>query len=144
MSSAPLPGHLQQFAHPLGEVVWAAVMALDAGLQHEILERLEAHLGEALLNPEKPGRKQRAIRALRRAAELLGGTPSVKGYRRLRDETHDPELIAVSSITSALAVGGWNDALALAALAPAPEEVRLPVVVSKSPFRYSQAECVAA
>jgi len=74
----------------LGAVVWAAIMKLDAGVQREVLERLEVHLGEALLDPEKPGRMQRAIRALRRAAELLGRSPSVKAYRRLRDETHDP------------------------------------------------------
>jgi hypothetical protein len=144
MSNAPLPAHLQQFAHPLGSAVWAAIMTLDAGVQREVLERLEVHLGEALLDPEKPGRMQRAIRALRRAAELLGRSPSVKAYRRLRDETHDPELIPVSSITSALGVGGWNEALSLAALAPAAEQVRLAVVVSKSPLRYTEAECLAA
>ena len=68
----------------------------------------------------------------------------MKAYRRLRDETHDPELIPDSSIRSTLAVGGWNEALALAALAPAVEQVRFPVVVSKSPLRYTQAECLAA
>jgi hypothetical protein len=55
-------------------------MKLDAGLQREVLERLAVHLGEALLDPEKPGRKQRAIRALRRAAELLERSPSVNAY----------------------------------------------------------------
>lgn len=144
MSNVPLPAHLQQFAHPVGAAVWAAIMTLDAGLQHEILERLDLHLGEALLDPNKPGRKQRAIRALRRAAELLGRSPSVKAYRRLRDETHDPELIPDASIRSALGVGGWNEGLELAGLAPSVEQVRLGVVVSKSPMRYTDAECLAA
>ena len=81
-------------------------MTLDAGLQHEIPGAPRNSTWVTRCTILKPGRTQHAIRALRRAAELLGRSPSVKAYRRVRDETHDPQLIPDSSIRSALGSRG--------------------------------------
>jgi len=114
--SAPLPPRMSAFADPLGDVVWAAVTALAPAEQQELYERLRDHLGEELLSEGRAsGRVHRAIDGLRRASELLGHSPSINQYRRLRKSHPDEPLPPDGSIRSSLG-GGWNDCLRIARL----------------------------
>ena len=115
--STPLPPRLSHFGDPIGDVVWAAVSALSPGDQQALYARLRDHLGDRLLTTSQAsGRVHRAIEGLRRAAELLGHSPSIKEYRRLRGEHPDDRLPADSSVRSALGSGTWNDCLRVARL----------------------------
>lgn len=112
----PLPPHNKRFAHGSGAVIWAAVMQLDEGEQHELLSELQDHLAMTpTLKTTQSARRLRAIENLRRAAELLGESPSMNAYRALRSEHPDEGLIADGSIRHALG-GTWNDCLTQAHL----------------------------
>jgi hypothetical protein len=110
--NTPLPPRLSQFADPVGDVVWAAVSALSPAEQQVLYKRLRDHLGDELLSENAvSARVHRAIEGLRRASELLGHSPSINEYRRLRESRPEEQLPPDGSIRSALGSGGWNHAL---------------------------------
>jgi hypothetical protein len=92
-------------------MLWAAIQTLDAARQYEFLRELAYLYASSAENPRTIGDKIRAaVVALRQAAELLGYSPSVKEYRRLRRQLPDLKLPPDGSIRRWLG-GGWNDCL---------------------------------
>ena len=80
-----LPPRREHFTQPSAAAVWAAVCTLDPALQWEVLRELQKRLGAADMLPSSQN-AQRAILALREAAELQGGSPSVRDYEELREQ----------------------------------------------------------
>lgn len=99
----------QLFSDSTAEVVWAAICALDEGLQHEVLRQLRERLAAAdIRETPQQQRLARAIAALREAADKQGRSPSVGEYRRLRVD--HPEWPPDGSVRRWLG-GSWNTAL---------------------------------
>ena len=112
-----------RFQHPESEIVWAAIDALDAGLQHEVLRELATRFASAGREPKTTRDKVgAAVAALHEAAAILGHSPSIKEYRALRQELHELELPPDSNIRRWLSQGhpsgegGWNGCLRRALL----------------------------
>lgn len=111
------------FRDPAAGVVWAAMCTLEEGAQHELL----AALGERLAFPEERPtphgmRVARGVAALREAVGLLGHSPSVGEYRRLRDQHPEHRWPDDRSVRQWLG-GNWNDALATAGLDALPDPI---------------------
>jgi hypothetical protein len=107
------------FRDQVTAVVWAAVLALDEGAQHELLAELRKRLSAPRERQTlAASRVARAISALRQADALLGHAPSVEDYRRLRLD--HPDWPADSSLRAWLG-GSWNQSLERAHLDRVPD-----------------------
>ncbi|MDX6453068.1 MAG: Homing endonuclease associated repeat [Gaiellaceae bacterium] len=140
--SSPLPPRFSNFADPLGDVVWAAVSALSPAEQQVLYQRLRDHLGDEFLAENSvSARIHRATDGLRRAAELLGHSPSINEYRKLRLAHPEEQLPPDGSVRSALGSGSWNHALAAARLDSVTDGDVMGVNLGT---RLTEAECLAA
>src|SRR4051794_35794612 len=95
----------------------AFLMQLDPATQREVFERFE----HDVLQPEGDTgsrRVRRVAAALHEARRMLGHSPSVREYRALRREHPDYGWPDSRSVTRALGVGSWNDALVRMRLEP--------------------------
>ena len=135
---SPLP--TPRFDDPGATVVWCAICALDEGLQHEVLEALRLRLAipEGRDTP-RAVKIAACVGALREAREILGRSPSVEDFRRLRTDRH-PEWPSDGTVRNVLG-GGWNDALRRARLDAVPEA---DVVLTAAGNRFRQSEAAAA
>jgi hypothetical protein len=115
-SSQQLPPRGERFADPVARAVWAAVLQLDGGQQHLILDELRARLSRLEPANSHETRVRHAIGCLRECAEILGRSPSVADYRRLRAENPSFKWPPDSSLRTWLG-GAWNDCLRRAQLA---------------------------
>jgi hypothetical protein len=115
MEIKPMP-RLALFRDPAAEVVMAAILALDTGLQTAVLSELQNRLAvDAFNSPNK--RAARGKQALHEAARILGRSPSIPAYRKLRRE--HPEFRWPSDGAIRKHSGGtWNQALEEAYLDP--------------------------
>jgi hypothetical protein len=149
----PQPPRGELFADPGAKVVWAAILALDVGMQHAVYQQLASELAVSEDQASKHGRRlARAVGALREAAELLTAQNAdlassqdapalgVEAYRRLRRRHPEAGWPPDSSIRRWLG-GSWNDALRRAQLEPLPEGDAL---VREIGSRLTRAECLAA
>lgn len=133
--------HLKRFEDPGARAVWAAICALDEALQHEVLLELRRRLADSDDRVGELNRKEaRGVRGLRLAAVELGGSPSKRAYRRLRQEHPELDLPADSSVIDWLG-GSWNAALERARLGRVPD-VDAEVIPAQP--RYSDEEIIAA
>lgn len=131
----------QLFSDPAAEVVWAGICALEEGAQHQVLAELRQRLGVPSDRTGEPNRKvARGVAALRQASEILGRSPSVRAYRRLRAERPELELPPDGSVRSWLG-GDWNAALERAKLERVPD---VDAAVAPLGPRFSAEELVAA
>ena len=106
----------RRFAHPEADVVWAAIEVLSEPLKHEVLRELASAVAIDEASPRTPAQKVRkGVAGLRQAFDLLGESPSIQGYRQLREALPELGLPADSSIRSWLS-GGWNECLSRALL----------------------------
>jgi hypothetical protein len=134
-----------RFEDPAAEVVWAAITALDEGLQHEVLVELRSWLGDPVgRGSAGADRAARAIAALRRVAEELGKngrlrSPSVGEYRLLRESKPELSLPPDGSVRRWLG-GDWNEALKQARLDAVPE----PLAMAPALGPISKEEAIAA
>jgi hypothetical protein len=108
---------LRRFEHPEAEVIWAAIETLDAAVKHGLLK----HLRERLAVPGDVAfahsmRVERAIAALREAAEHIDHSPSIYEYWRLVIERPELGWPKDGSIRRWLGNVSWNDALRRALL----------------------------
>jgi HNH endonuclease len=106
----PLPrGEI--FHSPAAKIVWAAVLALPAAAQFELLTQLQLRLASADTKADAHDlRVAGAQTALREVAALLGHSPSVDEYRTARKKHPERNWPADSSIRRILG-GSWNVAL---------------------------------
>lgn len=119
--SLALPPRGELFADASARAVWAAITALPAALQHQVLAALRDLL--ACLDGTTTGetRVRHAVRCLCEARDLLGHSPSVGEYRRLHaSRGRELQWPSDSNIRSWLG-GSWNDCLREARLAPVPD-----------------------
>lgn len=119
--SLALPPRGELFADASARVVWAAIVALPAALQHQILVALRDLL--ACLEGTGTGetRLRHAVKCLCEARDLLGHSPSVAEYRNLyASRGHELQWAGDSNIRSWVG-GSWNDCLREARLAPVPD-----------------------
>jgi Homing endonuclease associated repeat len=118
-SCRPYVGAMQRrrrFRDPRSEVVWAGVETLDPSAQHEFLRELATRHASSLSDPHSLTDRIRAgVVALHEVADILGHSPSVKEYRRVREALPELALPAESNIRRWLA-GEWNECLARALL----------------------------
>jgi HNH endonuclease len=95
----------------------AFLLRLDPATQRELLERFGEVMEEEPLSQSR--RLRRVAAALYEAKRALGGTsPSVREYRRMREEHPEWGWPAPGSVTRWLGVRGWNDALVRMRLEP--------------------------
>lgn len=131
----------QLFPDPATRVVWAGIKALDEAAQHDLLEELGARLAFPAEREGGPRaiKEARAIAALREAASMLGRSPAVSEYRKLRRE-HDNGWPPDGSVRRWLG-GSWNEALDRAHLDAVPDEHEL---VAEGAHAYTEEEAIAA
>lgn len=112
---------LQLFPDASARVVWAAIVALPAALQHQILVALRNLL--ACLEGTGTGetRLRHAVKCLCEARDLLGHSPSVGEYRNLHASRGRELQWASDSNIRSWVGGSWNDCLREARLAPVPD-----------------------
>lgn len=112
-----------RFRDPAAQVVWAALCTLEEAAQHELLTALQQRLAfpEERLSPHA-ARVARGVAALREVAALVGRSPSVGEYRRLRDQNPERRWPDDSSVRQWLG-GNWNDALTEAGLDALPDPI---------------------
>jgi Homing endonuclease associated repeat len=112
----PTPNRGEVFASETAKVVWNAILALKPSDQFEVLTHLQIRLAAGDVKADSHDlRVLGAQAALRRAAEVLGHSPSVEEYRSLRSEHKDAGFPSDGTIRRILG-GSWNDALASAHL----------------------------
>jgi hypothetical protein len=87
----------------------AFLLRLDPATQREVLRRYEEVLQEEL--DTSSARLRRIAVALHQTTRTLGHPPSVREYKRLRDERPERGWPDQRSITRWLGVRSWNDAL---------------------------------
>lgn len=111
MAAKPKSMRLKRFEDPAADVVWAGLMTLDVALQHRVLRELASDLALDVVAPKTATQRVRAaVAALHDCYDLIGHSPSVKEYRRLRDELPELGLPAESNVRKWLG-GGWNTCL---------------------------------
>lgn len=116
MTAKPKSMRLARFQDPAAEVVWAGLMTLDVALQYQVLRELASDLAFEASEPKTAVQRIKAsIAALHECYDILGRSPSVSEYRRLREELPELKLLAESNIRKWLG-GGWNDCLSRALL----------------------------
>lgn len=98
------------------EICWAAIETLPIELQHELLRELASDVAAARGRAQNPaGNVAAAVVCLRDAADILGHSPSLLEYRRLRDQLPELGLIPDGTIRRRLGPE-WNRCLARALL----------------------------
>ena len=112
-----LPPRGELFSDASARVVWAAILALPAALQHEVLIELRSLL--ACLEGTTTGetRVRHAVRCLREAHDVLGHSPSVREYRELYASRGQELQWANDSRIRSWIGGSWKDCLREARLA---------------------------
>jgi hypothetical protein len=136
---SPRPVRGELFADPGAKAVWAAILALPAAMQHEVLAELQQRLGVAAASGSD-ARIARAIAALREAEQLLGHSPSVNEYRRLHESRRELGWPPDGSIRRWLG-GSWNDCLRQAMLSTVPDGDA--IVIPLGP-KFERAEIIEA
>jgi hypothetical protein len=107
----------RRFQHPHSEIAWAVIEALEPRLQHEVLRELATRFASAARSPETPRDKvAAAVCALHEVAAILGRSPSINDYRKLRRELPELGLPSDTNIRrwlgeGSLSGGGWNECL---------------------------------
>lgn len=109
--SSALPPRGERFTDASARAVWAAVVALPAALQHQILEALRNLLACLDGTTTHITRVRHAVVCLREAHDLLGHSPSIKEYRELH-AARGKELGWPPDGNIRTWIGGsWNDCL---------------------------------
>lgn len=123
MTHLPHPKpRLKLFHDPSAEVVWAGICALDEASQHDVLDELRRRLAiSELRDGPADSRRAEAVRGLREAAALNGGSPSWRTYVRLQVEHPDADLPHPGTVKKWLGARTWNEALAEAHLESVPD-----------------------
>lgn len=103
------------------DAAMAFLMKLDPAVQRAVLERFEEALAVAPSESSDHRRIRRAGRALHEAKRILGRSPSVREYKKLRREHPEHEWPETRSVTRWLGVRSWNDALVRMRLEPLAE-----------------------
>jgi hypothetical protein len=102
----------KRFKSAAANAVFAAFCALDVALQWDFLQAVQERLAVPKSDRDNHGEKVRqAIAALRVAAEILGASPSLKAYERLRKENPAWDWPPARSLKRWLGAGNWNDVL---------------------------------
>ena len=102
----------KRFKSAAADAVFAAFCALDVAVQWDFLQAIQERLAVPKSDRNNHGEKVRqAIAALRGAAEILGESPSVKAYERLRKENPPWDWPPARSLKRWLGAGTWNDVL---------------------------------
>jgi hypothetical protein len=135
-----LPRRGEAFTDASARAVWAAILALPTSAQHLILDELRKLLGRVDKADSHSTRVRHAISALREVAFLLGRSPSVDDYRRLRLTREELNLPADSSVRARRG-GSWNDCLRQARLDEVPDG---DVVVAQNGSEFEREEVVSA
>jgi hypothetical protein len=117
--TSPLPPLRELFADASARAVWAAITALPAGLQHEILKALQRLLALPTRLDSHGTRVAHAVSCLREVADVLGHSPTSFEYRQVRAERPQLNLPADGTLQGWLG-GTWNDALRQARLDTVP------------------------
>src|SRR4051794_28101021 len=87
MSTQPTPPRGERFSDPGARVAWNAITALPIEQQHLVLQELQGRLASnSVPNSPQETRIARAVGALREAAGILGGSPSIKKFEALRGQ----------------------------------------------------------
>lgn len=123
MRNLPHPKpRLKLFHDPSAEAVWAGICALDEASQHDVLAELRRRLA---ISEDRYGpadsRRAEAVRGLREAAALNGGSPSWRAYKKLKVEHPELKLPPPRTLVDWLAARNWNEALAEAHLDAVPD-----------------------
>lgn len=109
--SPALPPRGERFTDASARAVWAAIVALPAALQHQILEALRNLLACLDGTSTHATRVRHAVVCLREAHDLLGHSPSIKEYRELH-AARGTELSWPADGSIRTWIGGsWNDCL---------------------------------
>lgn len=138
--TTPIPPRGERFSDPSARAVWAAINTLPTGSQHLILDELRELLGRVEKADSHQTRVRHAVGALRECAEMLGRSPSVEDYRRLRVEHPDLRLPADGTLRGWLG-GTWNGCLRQAQLSDVPDG---DVVVAQKGAALAKEEVIAA
>jgi hypothetical protein len=105
-----------RFNNILLDVVWAAILVLDVGLQHMLLRELATVHAQSALSPRSDSDKVRAaVYALRDVADILGHSPTIREYRMCRDAFAEFRLPPDGTIRRWLGAN-WQGCLARALL----------------------------
>ena len=127
------PQRGELFSDPGARVAWNAIAALPVDQQHLVLQELQGRLAGGLIpgSPQET-RIARAIGALREAAAILGASPSIKKFERLRHEHPEYGWPPAGTIRTWFGHAGWNECLKRAHLDAIPGG---DVIVIRSSFR---------
>jgi len=133
-SAAPARLDRERFADPTAKAMWAALMTLEEGVQHQFLRELRGRLAmPEVREGAQATRIARSVSALWEAAELLAvereesaaadeavadekASVSEREFARLRGEHPEFGWPAESCVRKWLGGGSWNDALRRARL----------------------------
>ena len=111
-----LPPRGERFTDKTAAVVWAAIIALPAALQHQILAALRDLLACLEGTTTHATRVRHAICCLREAHDILGRSPSSHDYKLLLAERGKGLGWPAESNIRTWLGGSWNNALRQAAL----------------------------
>lgn len=123
MSVSPIPPRGSHFADPAAAAVFEAIKTLEPAAQHDLLDLLRTRLATAGFTGTTGPlvRIDRAVAALREAAEILGCSPSVAEFERLREKHPEFGWPPEATLRRTIGNGSWNVALGAAHLEPVAE-----------------------